>query len=70
MKSGRQESVGLTVGQIQDLNLSTKGNQRRVFLGCGWILFTFVIELEAGRKVLSGRPESRNYSSVRGDGMP
>lgn len=40
MKSGRQESVGLTMGQIQDLDLSTKGNQWRVFLGCGWIDLT------------------------------
>lgn len=54
MKSGRQESVGLTVGQIQDLDLSTKGNQWRVFLGCGWILSTFMIELKQGKESYQG----------------
>ena len=54
MKSGRQESVGLTVGQIQDLDLSTKGNQWRVFLGCGWILFMFLIELKQGKESYQG----------------
>lgn len=65
-----EAKVYLGVGQTRDFGSSIKGNQQRVFPGCSWILFMFLIELKQGKEPYQGDQTVEITGVLEGDGMP